>query len=523
MTSPPLKALFPLLLLLVAGVGSRGGGAALTTPSLKFHHRFSAPVRRWAESRGRALPGGWPPPGSAAYIAALAGHDHHRAMSAAGASSGSGGPPPLTFAEGNATLKVSNLGFLHYALVTVGTPGQTFMVALDTGSDLFWLPCQCDGCTPPATAASGSATFYIPGMSSTSKAVPCNSNFCDLRKECSTTSQCPYKMVYVSAGTSSSGFLVEDVLYLSSEDAHPQILKSQIMLGCGQTQTGSFLDAAAPNGLFGLGIDEISVPSILAHKGLTSNSFSMCFGRDGIGRISFGDQGSSDQEETALDINEQHPTYAITIAGITVGNDLMDLEFTTIFDTGTSFTYLADPAYTYITQSFHAQVQAIRHAADSRIPFEYCYDLSSGEARIPIPDISLRTVSGSLFTVIDPGQVISIQEHEYVYCLAIVKRMKLNIIGQNFMTGLRMVFDRERKILGWKKFNCYDSDNSNPLSINSRNSSGFSPSAPENYSPEETRNPAGATQLRPLNNSSSVTLYYSLLVMLLLVHMAIML
>jgi hypothetical protein len=38
-------------------------------------------------------------------------------------------------------------------------------------------------------------------------------------------------MVYVSAGTSSSGFLVEDVLYLSTENAHPQILKAQIMLG----------------------------------------------------------------------------------------------------------------------------------------------------------------------------------------------------------------------------------------------------------------------------------------------------
>jgi hypothetical protein len=171
-------------------------------------------------------------------------------------------------------------------------------------------------------------------MSSTSKAVLCNSNFCDSKKECSTTSQCPYKMVYVSADTSSSGYLVEDVLYLSTEDAHSQIIKAPIMLGyhlilslgsltskykvlnansnnilylllvsCGQTQTGSFLDAAAPNGLFGLGIDEISVPSILAQKGLASNSFSMCFGHDGIGRISFGDQGSSDQEETPLDID----------------------------------------------------------------------------------------------------------------------------------------------------------------------------------------------------------------------------
>ncbi|KAM3392745.1 hypothetical protein ACQJBY_013742 [Aegilops geniculata] len=497
-------------LLLVAGVA---GGA----PSLEFHHRFSARVRRWADARGHELPGGWPAPGGAAYVAALAGHDRHRALSASAA--GEGGRPPLTFSEGNATLKVSNLGFLHYALVTVGTPGHTFMVALDTGSDLFWLPCQCDGCTPPpSSAASAPASFYIPSLSSTSQSVPCNSDFCGLRKECSTTSSCPYKMVYVSADTSSSGFLVEDVLYLSTEDTHPQFLKAQIMFGCGEVQTGSFLDAAAPNGLFGLGVDMISVPSILAQKGLTSNSFSMCFGRDGIGRISFGDQGSSDQEETSLDINQKHPTYAITITGIVVGNNLMDLEVSTIFDTGTSFTYLADPAYTYITDGFHNQVQANRHAADSRIPFEYCYDLSSSEARIQTPSISLRTAGGSLFPAIDPGQVISIQQHEYVYCLAIVKSTKLNIIGQNFMTGVRVVFDRERKILGWKKFNCYDTDSSNPLSINSRNSSR---STPENYSPQETKNPAGASQLRHVSSSPPVVWWHNnslLLMMFVFLH-----
>jgi hypothetical protein len=50
---------------------------------------------------------------------------------------------------------------LHYALVTVGTPGHTFMVALDTGSDLFWLPCQCDGCTPPASGTSGAVRALV--------------------------------------------------------------------------------------------------------------------------------------------------------------------------------------------------------------------------------------------------------------------------------------------------------------------------------------------------------------------------
>ena len=55
------------------------------------------------------------------------------------------------------------------------------------------------------------------------------------------------------------------------------------------------------------------------------------------------------------------------------------------------------------------------------------------------------------------------------------------------------------------------------LSTNSRNSSGFSPSTSENYSPEEARNPTGVSQLRPLNNSSPGTLQDSFLFMLLLV------
>ena len=62
------------------------------------------------------------------------------------------------------------------------------------------------------------------------------------------------------------------------------------------------MKGAAPNGLFGLGMDNISVPSTLARLGLASNSFSMCFGPDGIGRIKFGDIGSSGQSKTSLNV-----------------------------------------------------------------------------------------------------------------------------------------------------------------------------------------------------------------------------
>lgn len=45
-------------------------------------------------------------------------------------------------------------------------------------------------------------------------------------------------------------------------------------------------------------MDDVSIPSMLAKQGLASNSFSMCFGLDGSGRIRFGDNGSVDQPET---------------------------------------------------------------------------------------------------------------------------------------------------------------------------------------------------------------------------------
>lgn len=136
------------------------------------------------------------------------------------------------------------------------------------------------------------------------------------------------------------------------------------------------------------------------------------------------------------------------------------MEFTALFDSGTSFTYLVDPTYTRLTESFHSQVQDRQHRSDSRIPFEYCYDMSPDANTSLIPSVSLTMGGGSHFAVYDPIIIISTQS-ELVYCLAVVKTAELNIIGQNFMTGYRVVFDREKLVLGWKKFDCYDIEDHN--------------------------------------------------------------
>jgi len=321
---------------------------------------------------------------------------------------------------------------LHYAVVALGTPNVTFLVALDTGSDLFWVPCDCKQCAPLSSPDYGNLKFdmYSTRKSSTSRKVPCSSSLCDLQNECSAaTSSCPYSIQYLSDNTSSNGVLIEDVLYLATESGQSKITQASITFGCGQVQTGSFLGSAAPNGLLGLGMDSKSVPSLLASKGVAANSFSMCFGEDGHGRINFGDTGSSDQLETPLNIYKHNPYYNISITGAMVGSKTFGSKFSAVVDSGTSFTALSDPMYTEITSNFDKQVKEKRKQPDSSLPFEYCYTISAKGA-ISYPNISLTAKGGSVFPVKDPIITITdISSSPTGYCLAIMKSEGVNLIG----------------------------------------------------------------------------------------------
>ncbi|KAH0688750.1 hypothetical protein KY289_016108 [Solanum tuberosum] len=381
---------------------------------------------------------------------------------------------------------------LHYANVTVGTPGLSFLVALDTGSDLFWLPCNCNNCAHTLLTGSGRTTdlnIYSPNTSSTSKIVPCNGTLCGQGRQCSVAqSTCAYRVAYLSHNTSSSGVLVKDILHLQTDSSQQKAFEAPITLGCGMKQTGAFLDGAAPNGLFGLGMGNISVPSVLARKGLAANSFSLCFGADGIGRIDFGDKGSLDQGETPFNLEQTHQTYNISLTGITVGNKNIDVDFTAIFDSGTSFTYLNDPAYKVITENFNSQAQELRIQPMVQVPFEYCYGLRVNQTYLQILDVNLMMKGGNQFYLFDPIITLSLPDGSTAYCLAVVKSGDVNIIGQNFMTGYQVVFDREKMVLGWKPSDCYDSKESKSKTIlpinKQRPTEG---SGPTSGLPEDTR------------------------------------
>ncbi|KAL4645565.1 hypothetical protein ACB092_02G243000 [Castanea dentata] len=305
---------YMLLVLLLLGLNSRichGLGSF----GFDIHHRFSDPVKQILGFEGL------PEKGSVEYYVAMT----HRDSIIRGrhlAASNNQSPAPLTFANGNDT--INGFDFLYYANVSVGTPSVSYLVALDTGSRLFWLPCDCNNstCETSLQTPSGQVllnfNIYSPNASSTSNKVSCNSSiFCDPNQCTSANSDCAYSVAYYS-NMSTSGILVEDVLHLITDDDQSKVVDAPITLGCGKNETGAFLNGFAPNGLLGLDLDNISVPSTIARKGLGPNSFSMCFGSDGTGRINFGDNGTSEQKETSFTVepsnaNQSSPMIPIIL------------------------------------------------------------------------------------------------------------------------------------------------------------------------------------------------------------------
>nr|CAB3454096.1 unnamed protein product [Digitaria exilis] len=365
--SAAAAAWVPVRILFLAAVAASAAEAL----SLDVHHRYSATVREWVGHRA-------PPAGTAEYYAALAGHDLRRRSLAAGAP-GAGGE--VAFADGNDTYRLNDFGFLHYAVVALGTPNVTFLVALDTGSDLFWVPCDCIKCAP----------------------------------------------------------------------------------------------LVSPNYGLWTGTDRF-----ISGQCCTQWSAWPC------------------------------PYYNISITGAMVGSKSINARFSAIVDSGTSFTALSDPMYTEITHSFNSQVQDKPSQLDSSsLPFEFCYSVSS-KGTINPPNISLTAKGGSIFPVNDP--IITITDtasNPIGYCLAMMKSEGVNLIGENFMSGLKIVFDRERKVLGWKNFDCYSVDSSSNLPVNS-NSSAVPPKpamGPNSYTPEATTGASpNGNQVNVLQPSASSSL-----------------
>ncbi|PIN26741.1 Aspartyl protease [Handroanthus impetiginosus] len=389
--------------------------------------------------------------------------------------------------EGSATLPLGNdFGWLHYMWIDIGTPKASFLVALDAGSDLFWVPCDCVQCAPLSASYYSSLdkdlSEYNPSDSSTSKPLLCSHQLCEFGPNCTNPNQhCTYTISYYSDETSTSGFLVEDVLHLVSghSDVSNKSVRASVMMGCGSKQTGGYLNGIAPDGLLGLGLGEISVPTFLAKAGYIRNSFSLCFNEDDSGRLFFGDQGIAGQQTTPfLPLDGKNLTYIVGVDACCIGSSCPDhTNFDMLVDSGTSFTFLPNQVYERVADEFDRQVNASKSTFQG-YPWQYCYK-SSSQGVPKVPSLTLKFAMSNGFVVSNPVFVIYGTQGAVGFCLAIQPADEtIGTIGQNFMTGYQFVFDRENFRLGWSRSNCQDLSNGDRAPLNPSGNSNSSNSLP---------------------------------------------
>jgi len=192
----------------------------------------------------------------------------------------------------------------------------------------------------------------------------------------------------------------------------------------------------AVNGIMGLAIADIAVPNMLVKAGVASDSFSMCFGPNGKGTISFGDKGSSDQLETPLSGTISPMFYDVSITKFKVGKVTVDTEFTATFDSGTAVTWLIEPYYTALTTNFHLSVPDRRLSKSVDSPFEFCYIITSTSDEDKLPSVSFEMKGGAAYDVFSPILVFDTSDGSFqVYCLAVLKQVNadFSIIGRSFL------------------------------------------------------------------------------------------
>lgn len=118
--------------------------------SSRLIHRFSDESKALRVSRKGGESGSWPERKSMEYYKMLVANDVQRQKMKLGSRY-----QFLFPSEGSRAFSLGNdFGWLHYTWIDVGTPNVSFLVALDSGSDLLWVPCDCIQC------ASLSASYY---------------------------------------------------------------------------------------------------------------------------------------------------------------------------------------------------------------------------------------------------------------------------------------------------------------------------------------------------------------------------
>jgi len=345
----------------------------------------------------------------------------------------------------------------------IGTPPRYYSAILDTGSDLIWTQCApCLLCVDQPTP------YYDPAQSPTYRAIGCSSPVCNaLYYPLCFQNVCIYQYFYGDSA-STAGVLANETFTFGTNAT--RVTVPSISFGCGNLNAGSLANGS---GMVGFGRGSLSLVSQLG-----SPRFSYCltsFLSKVPSRLYSGAYAtlnstnastSGPVQSTPFVVNPALPTmYFLNLTGISVGGVLLPIDPAvfaindtdgtggTIIDSGTTITYLAEPAYGAVRAAFVSQIKLpLLNVTDASV-LDTCFKwpppprqsltlpqvvfhFDGADMELPLPNYMLvEPISGGL-------------------CLAMATSSDGSIIGNFQHQNFHVLYDLENSLLSFVPAPC---------------------------------------------------------------------
>ncbi|XP_042036239.1 aspartic proteinase Asp1-like [Salvia splendens] len=352
-------------------------------------------------------------------------------------------------------------GYYHVTM-NVGQPPKQYFLDIDTGSDLTWLQCDapCTKCTPAPHS------LYKPKRNLITCIDPvCISLHGPGNHKCqSPEEQCDYEVDYADHG-SSLGVMVKDSFPLRFTNG--TIVAPKLAFGCGYNQ--EVQDTAHlpyTDGVLGLGLGKSSILAQLRNMGLIQNVVGHCLSRQGGGFLFFGDDFLPNLGIVWTPLLSQSKYYALGPANLQIGGQATNIKgLPIVFDSGSTYTYFSSPAYNALVSLIKGNLNGkqLKDAVEDKSlpicwkgakPFKSVVDAANHFKPLALSftnakNVQLHLAPESYLVVTEQGNV----------CLGIlnggeVGLENLNVIGDIFLQDKLVIYDNERKQVGWAPANC---------------------------------------------------------------------
>ncbi|KAF7086253.1 hypothetical protein CFC21_089566 [Triticum aestivum] len=350
----------------------------------------------------------------------------------------------------------------YIAEFSIGDPPQAVQGVIDTSSVLVWT--QCMTCRPNCFAQN--LEYYDFSLSSTGRAVPCNSSLCAddnayEKQRCAGGhgGTCTVRASYGEAGI--AGVLRRERFTFGTTTAN-------IAFGC-ITETNNSVQMAldGASGLIGLGYGDLSLVTQLG-----ATRFSYCLTRFFGGKVSsstlfIGPSAGLSGDTPVTSIPYQNlgvpfsSFYYLLVSGMSVGRAWLNIPFPAlgvIVDSNFPFMSLVDVAYKELIQEVSRQLGG-RLVASPVDWLELC--VAAADVRRLAPPMVLHFQDGGEDLTIPAENMWAPMDRESTSCMMVINSATLEppmnrttIIGSYMQQDMHVLYDLDNHQISFQKADC---------------------------------------------------------------------